>query len=232
MRYWFLVLFLTTLEGAQPILPPDTRQVVLVVTESWQAPTGRLSLFERQEKWRRVGQTVPVTVGKSGLGWGLGLHRPAPGPVKKEGDGRAPAGMFSITHLFGFERGDWEPGLPWVELDEQECVDDHRSLHYNQIVSDQEVARDWHSSEQMRIPLYRLGLVVAHNPERVPGAGSCIFIHRWRSAGAPTVGCTALDPGELDRVCRFLSSRSKPILIQLPASVLEGWSLPDVFKEF
>ena len=40
---------------------------------------------------------APVSVGRNGAAWGLGLHAAQPqGPQKQEGDGRAPAGVFTL----------------------------------------------------------------------------------------------------------------------------------------
>ncbi|MFY8060617.1 MAG: hypothetical protein ACOVMK_03660, partial [Arenimonas sp.] len=78
-------------------------QMVIVTTGDWQSPAGRLRTFERQEgQWRSTGQDFPVSIGKNGAGWGLGLHEPQDGgPVKVEGDGKAPAGIFRIGLAFG-----------------------------------------------------------------------------------------------------------------------------------
>lgn len=231
----FLLLLLTTLAGAESPVPSDTNQLVLVVTDEWNAPVGRMATFTRKgDEWMSAGKSVPVSVGRSGLAWGLGLHTKVGNDRnKQEGDGCAPAGAFRMTHIFGFDKKlKTKDGLPWVDLDEQECVDDHRSLHYNQIVDPADVERDWKSSETMKIPIYRLGLVVAHNPERVAKAGSCIFIHRWGEVNEPTSGCTALDSRKLNALCEWLRRDDKPVLVQLPrtyySKLKDEWNLPDI----
>src|SRR5690606_23658174 len=75
------------------------RQMALVVTDDWEATTGTLRTFARDAagQWREQGVAAPVSIGRGGSGWGLGLHRPqAGGPVKQEGDGRSPAGVFAV----------------------------------------------------------------------------------------------------------------------------------------
>jgi L,D-peptidoglycan transpeptidase YkuD (ErfK/YbiS/YcfS/YnhG family) len=79
--------------------------------------------------------------------------------------------------------------------------------------------------------LYRLGAVIEHNADPVlPGAGSCIFLHRRRGPASPTEGCTALSAEDLERVLRWLESDAQPVLIQLPDEEYEKrrapWSLP------
>ena len=78
-----------------------SRQLVLVVTESFDDNQARMRRFERSGTgvWRPAGDDVAVTLGKNGLAWGRGLHGQTPlgpGPVKVEGDGRSPAGVFAF----------------------------------------------------------------------------------------------------------------------------------------
>jgi L,D-peptidoglycan transpeptidase YkuD (ErfK/YbiS/YcfS/YnhG family) len=47
-------------------------------------------------------------------------------------------------------------------------------------------------------PLYDLVLITDWNhPVAQPGAGSAIFIHRWRRPGIPTAGCIGFAPQDL-----------------------------------
>lgn len=226
-----------------------TRQLVLVTTPSWSATDGTLRTFERDEGglWREVGEPTATVVGRSGLGWGRGLHPEQDGPQKAEGDGRAPAGAFALTAAFGYTSG--EPtGLPYIQSTPSlKCVDDAASAFYNLVVDQAEVTKDWGSREQMRRDdsLYSLGVVVAHNgpgiaaslvPEAsgaapAPGAGSCIFLHVWRGPGSSTAGCTAMPSESLARVMEWLDTRQEPVLVQLPAPeaarLRAAWGLPE-----
>ena len=88
---------------ASPI-PVSSRQLLLVRASSWWATTGTLQRYERDSgsSWRSVGAGVPVNLGRSGMGWGRGLHASAAvGPQKREGDGRSPAGVFRLSRAFG-----------------------------------------------------------------------------------------------------------------------------------
>ena len=71
----------------------DADQAVLVITPDWQSPNGMLQAFERKKgAWQPVGDSKAVSIGKNGSAWGLGIHpQQPPGPVKIEGDGKAPA---------------------------------------------------------------------------------------------------------------------------------------------
>jgi L,D-peptidoglycan transpeptidase YkuD (ErfK/YbiS/YcfS/YnhG family) len=70
--------------------------------------------------------------------------------------------------------------------------------------------------------LYELGLVVKHNMEpAIAGKGSAIFLHVWRSPGAPTLGCTAMNKQELIRLLTWLDPAKQPLFIQAPEGELE-----------
>src|SRR5271170_4919801 len=51
-------------------------QLLVVTTPDWNTIEGHLQRFERansQDSWHPAGQPIAIVVGKSGLGWGLGL---------------------------------------------------------------------------------------------------------------------------------------------------------------
>lgn len=234
MRTLALLLLLALPVGAEGVAP-SASQMVLTITPDWNAITGHAALFERHDSgWERVGDWMPVTVGRSGLAWGFGLHgsQDREGPVKREGDGRAPAGTFVLSRRFGYPAppGD-DGGLPFLVVDGHECVDDAESEHYNCIVNPATVTKDWNSAETMKIDPYRLGIVVEHNTAPVvPGRGSCIFVHRWDGPEVPTAGCTALAKRDLEWLCSRLKRDAHPVLVQLPEPVYrtlrEPWQLP------
>lgn len=220
--------------ASEPPIPDASHQLVLVVTDAWDATDGTLRRFARTDAgWEAVGEAVAVVVGRSGLGWGRGLH-PAGlrGPQKREGDGRAPAGVFALTETFGYADSA-ATGLPYIASDYTvECVDDAESAFYNRVLSRDSVAVDWTSHEEMRRrdDLYRLGVIVDHNPARVPRAGSCIFLHVWRGPGTSTAGCTAMPSGAMEAVAAWLDAAARPVLVQLPqaeyARRRAAWGLP------
>lgn len=220
----------------QPVTPAD-RQMVLVVTPAWEATQGRAFLYERdhREPWTLEAALGTVSVGRAGLGWGRTVGQLTDGPVKREGDGRAPAGVFPLSAASGYAAA--PPAgtrLPYRQSTEAlRCVDDPRSTHYNSWVEEGAVQKDWSSAEEMRRPdeLYRWTIWVGHNDRRpVPGHGSCIFIHQRRSAGSVTDGCTALDAEPLDRLLAWLDPEARPVLVQLPLPVFrrvaKAWGLP------
>jgi L,D-peptidoglycan transpeptidase YkuD (ErfK/YbiS/YcfS/YnhG family) len=228
----------------------QSTQMLVVTTSGWNAVEGRLQRFERataKEKWRPAGEPISIVVGKNGLGWGIGVIddpgvRDTGDPIKKEGDGRSPAGVFALGTAFGYAAQPL-PGLKLAYLSLSpsiECVDDIGSKHYNRIVDHNVVAPDWNSSEKMRDTgeSYRWGIVIDHNgidrgtssPE--PGGGSCVFLHIWHSHDQGTAGCTAMSQVELETLLTWLDPARKPLLVQLPQPAYEGlshrWMLPEL----
>lgn len=232
-------------------------QMIVVTTSDWNVVEGRLQRYERGNPhgmWRRVGEPISIVVGKNGMGWGIGAVatdepgvRRASDPIKKEGDGRAPAGLFALGTVFG------DASLPLQGLKMRylslsasiECVDDIGSKYYNHVVDRSTVAPDWNSSEHMRSvgEAYRWGIVVGQNGGvtevnaklPVPGGGSCVFLHIWGGPGKGTAGCTAMPQSELETLLTWLDPARQPLLVQVPAPeyalLIKLWGLPPLVSE-
>jgi len=225
-------------------------QLIVVATSNWDAVEGQLQRFERVHKrWRPLGEPIPIVVGRNGMGWGIGVvaaddpnARLSSDPVKTEGDGKSPAGIFELGTVFGYSDRP-PPGLkfPYLTLTKSiECVDDVNSKYYDRIVDRSAVAADWNSSEHMRDTgeSYRWGIVVDHNrtiarhnqdlPQ--PGGGSCIFLHIWHDRNQGTAGCTAMSEMNLETLLTWLDPKRRPLLLQLPMPAYERlthrWNLP------
>jgi len=221
---------------------PDTssplalsRQLLVVVAPAWDECAAQLRRFERENlagDWQAVGEVIAVSLGRAGLAWGRGRHPNVGGTAKREGDGRAPAGVFPITALFGYASPDSALAraakLPYLGASRDlKAIDDPASVHYNRIVDQSSVAQpDWVSCEDMLRDdqRYAVGAVVAHNAEPpVPGAGSCIFLHVWAGAGGPTAGCTAMSLADMTAIAGWLDGAALPLLVQLPRVEYEKW---------
>ncbi|MFT4516107.1 MAG: L,D-peptidoglycan transpeptidase YkuD (ErfK/YbiS/YcfS/YnhG family) [Planctomycetota bacterium] len=212
-------------------LPIATTQVILSTTSGWHDPTATVRCFERSGAgWRVVELGIPANVGRSGLGWGLGMHVAGEGPQKREGDGRAPAGIFSLGTAFGYAAAAPD-GLtvPYRQATERDYfVDAPDSPVYNQwqripTAEPNTPKAHWSSFERMRRddPVYELGMVVNHNAgDAVAGCGSAIFLHVWAGQGKSTSGCTAMSRDALLRVMMWLRSDEQPLLVQVPLGEL------------
>jgi D-alanyl-D-alanine dipeptidase len=232
---------------SKPIAPiaPSTKQLVVVVTDGWDEIHAQVSRWQRSGRgWKRVGAPLPAVVGRSGLAWGAGLEpRDAAtangGPVKHEGDGRAPAGVFRLVEATGYDAA--PPAgttLRYRQADARlRCVDDVKSPAYNQLVEEPEAGPPWSSAEKMHRDdaLYTRTIVVEHNRAPVePGRGSCIFIHAWSGPDSPTVGCTALAPAHVEELLAWLRADAQPLFVALPreayGKLAAGWGLPPLAK--
>lgn len=204
----------------------------MVTSNSWSSTTGSLQRYERDGKtWKKAGPPIPVSLGKTGMAWGKGPNDTGnEGLQKREGDGRAPAGIFQLGPAFGY--APQPPAgctLPYRAVTDRDYfVDDPASPDYNRWVTippaePNEPEKRWTSFERMKRPdhLYELGIVIQYNDNPVvPGKGSAVFMHIWREAGAPTAGCTAMTRGNLLELLRWLKPAKHPVLIQAPADEL------------
>ena len=205
---------------AEPSCPEplaDARRLVLVTTQGMDRLSARLRRFERAEAgapWRALGPAEHAVVGRSGLAWGHGFRANARAdePVKREGDGRSPAGFFRIGRGFGVP-ATARPGDLVLRPAATLCVDDPASPDYNRIVP----FRAGLAGEDMGAePLYRRGLVIDYPGDAAARAGSCIFLHVWRSSGQGTAGCVALPEARVAAIQHFAAEGA--VIAILPAS--------------
>ena len=216
--------FLITLSFT--ILAFSSQQIVLVVADDFNSSTALLSTYEGN---KRLLANIPVNIGKKGLGWWQEertISHDAHESVKKEGDKKAPAGVFQLTYIFSYYKLH-NTKLPFLHAThELICVDDANSKDYNRIVKK---SNDAKSFERMlrKDDLYEYGVVVGYNQKGVKNAGSCIFLHIERGENIPTVGCTSMKKEYLIKIIQWLDKNKDPILIQVPKQYLEK-----VYKKF
>jgi D-aminopeptidase len=233
------VLAVAVLLAAASPVPAESRQLILSVGSSWEQTRVVLQAYERPEAggaWAPAGAPIEGSLGRAGLAWGRGLHPVGlPGPEKREGDGRSPAGVFDLRVVTGYARAA-PPGvrMPYREATSSlRCVDDPGSARYNQLVDEARTRKDWSSAEDMqrRDELYRWTVWVGHNDAPVAaGAGSCIFLHLRSGPDATTAGCTAFEAEPMERLLRWMEPAARPVLVQLPdgeyRAVAGEWGLP------
>ncbi|MBU1668847.1 hypothetical protein KKC13_10560 [bacterium] len=202
------------------IIPQESSQLLVVTTEDWHSKNGILQRYEKNnETWGKIGKPISITVGRNGLGWGLGLHTTPNNAqyIKKEGDGKAPAGLFALGHGFGYTP--YPTKFPYtVYKTTDHCVDDSNSQWYNQIIDSNKIQKDYKSFEHMKLNhhLYKYGITVEHNSKQKAYAGSCIFMHIRSENGKGTAGCTAMKESEIMTILKWLKKERKPLLLQLP----------------
>jgi D-alanyl-D-alanine dipeptidase len=196
-------------------------QLIVVTSASWNKIEGEMNVYEYHSGvWKLVLKDIPIVTGRSGMAWGKGLHSTElnKGRLKKEGDGNSPAGIFYLSGLFGYK--DISSKMNSMKVDLQTfCVDDSKSVYYNQIVKTDTVKKDWTSAETMRMKsdVYKYGIFVDYNVKpAVPNMGSCIFMHIWSGSSSPTAGCTAMKEADILKLIDFLDRKKNPVLVQVP----------------
>ena len=197
----------------------DSKQLLVVTTKNWSTSKGMLQRYQKEgSSWQKVGKAINIKLGRNGIGWGIGLHTTPQDAkiIKKEGDGKAPAGIFSLKKAFGY--APFSVKYPYkVYKETDHCVDDVNSKLYNKIVDSTKVSIDYKSKEHMKFSkdYYKYGIVVNHNhideAGAKKGAGSCIFIHIKK---VPTAGCTVMTESEMKEIIKWLDTDKNPLLLQ------------------
>jgi L,D-peptidoglycan transpeptidase YkuD (ErfK/YbiS/YcfS/YnhG family) len=220
-------------------VPADCTQLIVGMAPTWDSMRGELRLFERQRggDWVPVAGPFAVLFGKNGVAWGAGLAgQNESGLRKKERDGRAPAGVFEIGQVFGYD-AHLPPGgdYPYHQVTEADVwSDDPRSPNYNRhIVIDPRNPPDNYTHEKMRSGdfAYHWLIEIRHNSDpSVPGAGSAIFFHIRRGVNRPTTGCTTMAEPNLVKLITWLRGPRHPCYALLPAPEYDkkwrSWNLP------
>lgn len=220
-------------------VPGDCTQLIVGVAPDWNSMRGKVRLFERSGtgEWRANGSAFPVLFGKNGLAWGTGIAgQEEHGLRKKEKDGRAPAGVFRIGTVYGYEArlpagGDF----PYHQVTDADIwSDDPKSPNYNRhVVIDPNHPPDNYAHERMRSGdfAYHWLVEIRHNSDPpVPGGGSAIFFHIRRGENRPTAGCTTMERSQLERMITWLRGNRHPCYVLLPADEYrrrsQSWNLP------
>ena len=241
MREWFGLIYLFLVSSTSGFeLPGNSSQCIVGIAENWNSSHVSLSYHERQgEGWQQVGESWKGRLGQNGLAWGRGIHpNPKGVTLKKEGDWRAPAGVFEIGGVWGKHASvKKNPKTFYHQVTARDLwVEDSGSKYYNQFLTlDHEPKTEWEKKAQMKQDDYphSLKLLIAHNapPNVVAGGGSSIFFHIWRRGGAaPTAGCTTMVEDKLRRIIATIDPDRRPLYVILPRSEYEkfkqAWKLP------
>jgi len=129
----------------------------------------------------------------------------------REGLGRTPVGVFTLTQAFGNEPN---PGtrLPYFVAGPDDWWDENpASLEYNEHVKS--AVSPGGDSENLYYSgyVYSHAVVINYNTDPVvKGAGSGFFLHV--SDGVPTAGCVAIPYNNLVQVMRWLDPALYPVI--------------------
>jgi len=243
----FFIFYSTNSQAQQFKLPATTTQAIVALSEDWNSSHVSLSVYEKQNgHWIKVSETWQGRIGKNGSAWGRGIS-PTPYPLpsgqslKKEGDWKAPTGVFHLGGTWGYATSvKTNPAMKYTKITPYDLwVEDKTSPYYNQHIRLKSLpTKDWEKKAQMRQGdhAHSLKLFIKHNaPSRhakvTPGGGSAIFFHIWRSNGKkPTAGCTTMAEDKLKAMISLINPQKNPVYILMPRSEYISrrsiWSLP------
>lgn len=182
-----------------------TRQLLVVEAPDYVSIRAKLTLWELENEdagWRQVG-AAPAAIGRSGVS-----------PLKREGDGRTPAGRFRMGTGFGAlpaPAGTW----PYRVTNERDYwVDDPNSPDYNKWIRFDGVPEErWKSFERLTIPPYRKAAVIRYNDRPiVRGRGSAIFFHVWGGPDSGSAGCVTTTEADVLRVLEWMVPEAEPVM--------------------
>ena len=196
----------------------SSQQILLVVSDNSNTHKAKLQCFEDGEK---IISTIDVNIGRNGLGFGLGeiqLKQSNTQVEKREGDGKAPIGIFKLSSVFGYPKSN-NSHMPYMHTSKNLiCVDDSNSKYYNKIIympKPKPKSFEFMKRDDMQ---YELGIVVEHNKKKIKQKGSCIFLHVQKMKDKGTAGCTSMSLNDLQNIVEWLDKKKNPILIQIPKS--------------
>jgi L,D-peptidoglycan transpeptidase YkuD (ErfK/YbiS/YcfS/YnhG family) len=184
------------------------QQIILVSSEKPGDVAADMYTFQKDgDEWKPAHPRMSASGGKLGF---------APFDEKREGDKRAPTGIFSIERTFGYGKKA-KTRMPYTQVTELDYwIDDANSPDYNKWVKlDAPQPKEIKHNEPLKRDdhLYRYAIVVEYNVERIPGKGSAIFIHWERSPGAYTSGCIATSKENMLSLFKWLDPDKKPLII-------------------
>ncbi len=179
---------------------PGMEQLIAVKASLEPATIAQVWVLEN-EKWSKSGEEFAVVVGRNGSTQN-----------KIEGDGKTPEGLYPINEMFGVaERIDLK--MKYTQLTKNDkWIDDVKHIDYNKWIRGTTTAKSFETLLR-KDHQYDLFAVVGYNMNPIiPGKGSAIFLHIWRSEGNGTDGCVAMSPESMQIVAPLLSPERKPYI--------------------
>lgn len=224
-------------------LPDDCTQLLVGISGGWNSDAGTLQRFEREgHSWRPVSAPQRVLFGKNGLAWGVGVAgQEQPGLRKKEGDKRAPAGIFALGTIYTYQTAlpEGSHGYPFHTVTPADAwIEDPALPGYNRhLAVDLHNPPAWFEKARMRQDdfAHAWKIEIRHNSDPpIPGMGSAIFFHIQRGPSRPSSGCTTMPESAILDIVRWLRVDGRPHYVLLPKAEYDRlwrkWRLPSPEK--
>ncbi|MGV9710605.1 L,D-transpeptidase family protein [Gordonia sp. NPDC003424] len=176
----------------------DTSQMIVVTAPKAADTTATLTAFERGSDgtWKPVIGPTKAFLGSLGMG------------EPKDNVYRTPSGTFGLDKAFGRLPN---PGtkMPYTKVDRQDWWDSNmRSPTYNELVRQPKSPGGDSENLYDAGPVYDYAVNIAHNPQRIPGKASAMFLHVTNNQ--PTQGCVAIDKELMRKVLVWLDPAKHP----------------------
>lgn len=180
---------------------PLAGQVITVQAATSRSHSAVLRTWRREGDGRYVQVLSPFVadVGRNGVG------------PTREGLGRTPSGVFTLTQAFGNEANNGTK-LPYFRAGPDDWWDENPdSTSYNDHVHSSRSPGGASENLYYSGAAYAHAVVINYNTDPVvKGAGSGFFLHV--AIGRATEGCVALPASELDQIMRWLNPKSHPVI--------------------
>ncbi len=182
-------------------------QILLVKDESFLFFTSsKLYVMERQgDMWTMAFEPFTSVIGRNGF---------LPLGEKKEGDGKTPAGIYTLKLAFGYPES-INTKMPYRQARSDDIwVDDPDAEDYNRWTKLNETKATSYEMMKRDDHQYKYGIVIEHNTDPVvKGNGSAIFLHIWKEKNAPTAGCVAVSEEDILKILQWLDPAKLPLII-------------------
>ncbi|MEO9328376.1 L,D-transpeptidase family protein [Gordonia aurantiaca] len=176
----------------------DTSQMIVVTAPKASDTTATLTAFEKgtDGSWKPVIGPTRAFLGSLGMG------------EPQDNVYRTPAGTFALDQAFGRQEN---PGtkMPYIKVDRQDWWDSNpKSPTYNTHVRQAQSPGGDSENLYDSGPVYDYAVNIAHNPQRIPGRASAIFLHVTNNQ--PTMGCVAIERELMKKVLVWLDPAKSP----------------------
>lgn len=191
----------------------NSRQQVISIVEDINSYKSTIYLVEN----RKVLKKFKGVIGRNGIS-----------ENKREGDGKSPSGIFSLSFGFGSSSKIETKKFPYtIVTKDSHCIDDVDHPKYNKILFNYKKPSHISSENLKEVGApYEFAVAVDYNHldpnsknSPIRSHGSCIFLHVWKQNSkdevGPTAGCTAYSRDNMIETLNWLDKNKNPLLIQL-----------------
>ena len=186
---------------------------------------------------RSARRSRPRSAARASRGAAGCTRRGSPGPQKREGDGKSPAGVFDLRLVDGLREGGARRHPAAVPGGDRDAALRRRPALALTTTSSSTRRRRGRTGRRPRTCGGRTISTASSSGwatttrRSCPAAGSCIFLHLRSGPDATTSGCTAFEPEPMERLLRWLDPAARPVLVQLPEAEYRAraaeWGLPE-----